>query len=82
MIQNLSSYLNNEEFKDLIDLNVPIELRNNDLSDSDDEWYDCIVINKRRKTRNANKNNEVIVELPPHLAYLCLHNNNNFPSIV
>lgn len=24
----------------------------------------------------------MFVELQPHLAYLCLHNNNNFPSIV
>ena len=79
LTQNMSSNPNHEEF---IDLNVPTELRNDIISDSDDEWYDLEFINKRRKTKRTDEYHEVFVELPPHLAYLCLLNNANFPSIV
>ena len=55
LIQNMSSKPNHEEFKEFIDLNVPTELRDDIISDSDDEWYDCEVINKCRKTKKTNE---------------------------
>lgn len=44
---------------------------------------DCVVINKSKE--GVNKiwdTNEIFVELPPHLEYLCLCNIEYFPSIV
>ena len=83
MIQNNSTNPNHEKLEEFIDLNVPSELRHNIINDSDDEWYDCEVINKRRKiVENTNLNNDKFIELPPHLADLCLFNNKNFPSII
>ena len=45
-------------------------------SKSDDE---CEVVNKRRRVK---EHKEIFVELPPHLEYLCLRKNKNFPSII
>ncbi|HVD07224.1 MAG TPA: hypothetical protein VNB67_02175, partial [Nitrososphaeraceae archaeon] len=83
LIQNNSTNPNHVNFEEFIDLNVPTELRRDVVNDSDDEWYDCVVLNKRRRiVEKVNLNNDVFIELPPHLAYLCLYDNKNFPSII
>ena len=83
LIQNNSTNPNHENLEEFIDLNVPTELRRDIVNDSDDEWYDCEVINKRRRiVENTNLDNDKFIELPPHLADLCLYNNKNFPSII
>lgn len=68
--------------EEIIDLNVPIELRNDVVDDSDDEWYDCEVINKHRKFVKKTGDSNEIFTVPPQLEYLCLRNNIYFPSIV
>lgn len=83
LILNNSTNHNHENFEEFIDLNVPTELRRDIVDDSDDEWYDCEVVNKRRRVVEKTKlDNDIFIELPPHLAYLCLYNNKNFPSII
>lgn len=83
LILNNSTNPNLENFEEFINLNVPTELRRDIVDDSDDEWYDCEVVNKRRRVVDkTNLDNDIFIELPPHLAYLCLYNNKNSPSII
>lgn len=83
LIQNKLPNPDCEGFEEFIDLNVPIELRDDVVKDSDDYWYDCEVIKKRKKVvKKTGDSNEIFVELPPHLEYLCLRDNMHFTSIV
>lgn len=83
LVQNNSTNPHHEEFEEFIDLNVPTKLRRNVVNDSYDEWNDCEVINKcMRVVEKTDENKDMFIELPPHLEYLCLYDNKNFPSII